>query len=163
MVQPSATYGVNLVTAEKMQFAFPSDWRSGGIQGVNVVPQTQTVRALAESGEMINSIEWWSGRACIIDTQRPSGQQFVEQELIWISDRNGRYLRSGFYYDGQFAGFTASGTSGGGYVRPGYVVNETPGYTGPKMVPGDIYCDPVSGLVVTWETWNFRNGLLQSG
>ena len=162
MTYPQAQYGVNVLTVEKMQYAFPQEWTSGGLMGVNIVPQTQTVRVLCESGEMIDTIEWWSGSVRTIDLQQRSGSQFAAQELVWVSDRNGRLLRSGFFYDGQFAGFTCSGMSGGGYVRPGYVITETPGFTGPVPVPGDIYCDPVSGLVVTWETMWFRNGLLQS-
>src|SRR6185312_6998421 len=39
---PNTTYGVNVITSEKGQFVHFSDWGEG-IQGVNLIPQTQTV------------------------------------------------------------------------------------------------------------------------
>jgi hypothetical protein len=128
-VNPNVQYGVNLTTTEKMGFVYPSEWSSGGLQGVRVVPQTQSVKCLAGSGTFaqsplgtaINTIDHWSGYVNSYDATQKSGSQFPQQEAIWIVERNGRPLQSGKRYDGQLAGYSKAY---GGTTYPVYAVNE---------------------------------------
>ena len=123
-VDPNRTWGTNVVHPEKMQYIFPGAWTSGGIQEAVIVPQTQTVQALTGSGALIRSIVSYSGRVHAYDPTKSSGSQFKGLEYIWIQNRDHPEwpVHSGRYYDGQFAGFTASGSSG--WVAPLYLVND---------------------------------------
>lgn len=118
---PNTTYGVNLTTYKRGQYVFPSDHRSGGVHGVNVVPQTQSVFMFSASGVNINSITYYSGAYFVFDTTKTSGQQFVQEELIWIAERTGKYVLSGHFYNGQFVGYSDDDS---GKVAPIYVVDE---------------------------------------
>ncbi len=115
-VAPNATYGVNLVTHEKGQFVFPADTTSGGIQGIRVVPQTQTVRVLCGTPQTINSTNFYSGSVGLYDPALPTS--FPPQENIWVLERNSQSVESGKYYDGQLVGFSAVP------ARPIYAINE---------------------------------------
>ena len=97
-VDPNVTYGLNLYTTEKMEFVYPAEWTSGGIQGVHKVPQTQTVVCLADVGEVIlgtggvsgtagvsGYLTHWSGAVRTYDSLR---QTYPSQELIWLVDLN---------------------------------------------------------------------------
>lgn len=123
-VDPNRTWGTNVVHPEKMQYVFPGAWTSGGIQEAVLVPQTQTVQALTSSGALIRSIQSYSGRVFAYDPTKSSGSQFKGLEYIWIQNRDHPQwqVHSGRFYDGQFAGFTASGSSGS--VAPLYLVND---------------------------------------
>ena len=112
-VVPDTTYGVNLVTTEKMQFVYPQEWTSGGVQGINVVPQTQSVTCLDQSGVLLRGIRHHSGRVSSF------AAGFATEELIWLVERNGALPLVGKRYDGQFAGHSASGA-----VAPVYLVNQ---------------------------------------
>lgn len=116
--QPDASYGDNLVRLEKMLWAMPSEWSSGGMQGVNVIPQTQTVYTYSASGVIIGGRTYYSGQLQTYDT---TGASFPNKELIWIDERNLQPVLSGKRYDGQFAGWSQSGR-----VAPVYLVNEYP-------------------------------------
>lgn len=116
---PNAIYGVNLVTYEKMQFVHPQQWQSGGIQGVNFVPQTQSVKVLCGDGLAIDGVTFYSGIVNSYDATLGSGRAFVSGELIWIRERNDVAPRSGIRYDGQIAGYSSSGR-----VAPIYLIDE---------------------------------------
>ncbi len=117
-VVPDTAYGINLVTIEKGQFAYPSDWTSGGVQGVNLVPQTQTVLVLSASGVPAGDFTLYSGRLHLYDTTTDA---YAERETVWIVERNDAAVTSGYYYDGQFVGFSAMDV-----VSPLYLVNAFP-------------------------------------
>jgi len=100
-VLPNATYGVNLTTYEKMQWAMPSEMTSGGIQGVNIIPQIQTVQCLANDGTISGSMLWiYSGQVVNF-----SNGVYNSLELVWIAERNNVPITSGKFYNGQFAGW----------------------------------------------------------
>lgn len=110
-VVPNATYGVNLVTLDKMTFCHPMRWTSGGIQEVKLVAQTQTVTALASSGVVFSvsglasgsqAGTYYSGR--VNPVQLNSGV-FTDQEFCWLLDRNGGAPVQDRRYDGQFVGY----------------------------------------------------------
>ncbi len=134
-VVPNTTYGVNLLTLDKMTFVHPSDWTSGGVLGAKLVAQTQTVTALAGSG-FINAVSglvsgavtsgfasgipegtwfYYSGR--VNPVQLNSGF-FTDQEFCWIVERNNGVVYQGNRYDGQFVGY-----SYGDDPAPVYAVN----------------------------------------
>lgn len=116
---PNFGWGINSVKAEKMQWIFPSDFRSGGVEGINIVPQTQSVKVLCNSGVSLASITVYSGILNTYDSTAFSGRDFVSGELIWIRERNNAKVFSGLIYDGQFAGFSRSGA-----VAPLYLIND---------------------------------------
>lgn len=118
-LRPDKAYGVNLVTAEKMQFVFPSDATSGGIQGINLVPQTQTVEVLGGTPTTIRNLRHYSGRVLAYDTTQASGSEFLARELCWIVERNNITMAVGRRIEGQFVGFSASGPT-----APLYLVSE---------------------------------------
>jgi hypothetical protein len=116
---PHTAYGVNLVTAEKMQWIFPGIWSSGGISEIVIVPQTQSVYIYSASGAQFNGgTVHYSGRVLTYDAASPALLPFSDEELIWVVERNGDPVLSGKRYDGQFAGFSQSGS-----VSPVYLVN----------------------------------------
>lgn len=125
---PNTTYGVNLVTHEKMQWIFPHDITSGGIQGVNVVPQTQTVYVFSASGVLLNQIHHYSGILEVYDSTMVSGSEYLRREYVWVVNRNGEGLRSGKRYDGQFAGFSPTP------ANPIYLINS-------RRVVVEVTCD----------------------
>lgn len=139
LVQPDTTYGVNLVTHEKGQFVFPADWTSGGIQGVHVVPQTQTVRVLCNTPATLNGAYFYSGAVNLYDAQQTSGSEYQKQENVWISERNANPVTSGRYYDGQLVGFSALP------ARPIYAVNQnalsTTCSAGVFLSENDVRCE----------------------
>lgn len=147
-ILPDATYGVNLVTFEKGQHVFPQEWNSGGIQGVRVVPQVQTVQVLSASGVLLNSIDHYSGLVDVYDTTAASGSQFRSRELCWVTERNAVILLSGKYYAGQYVGVSVSGQ-----VAPVYAVNEFPPGSGGGSSSGTAI--PGSGAITS--------GMLGSG
>lgn len=113
------TYGVNLTTHEKMQFAYPNEWTSGGIQGVNVVPQTQTVSVLSASGIFFNNILHYSGLLRPFDGVYTSGP-WMSGEYVWIIDRNGAaQVNSGLLLSGPLSGGTISGSTYSGTAYSG--------------------------------------------
>ena len=140
-IYPSATYGVNLVRFEKGQFVYPQEWTSGGIQGVNVVPQTQTVYAYSATAMTINGVPVYSGKLQVGDTTSNvnSGQSLWEdQEYVWIVNRNiGQGIKSGGRYDGQYIGVSAVP------ANPTYAVNS-------ERVVKEVICLPDGGLSVTY-------------
>lgn len=125
---PNINYGTNLVTYEKMQFLYPAEWTSGGIQGVNLVPQTQSVQAVGGgSGTLINGVMHVSGTVKRYDpTFDVLSNQFRTEENVWLVERNAKQITAGNRYDGQFAGYSASFNSGnisGQGTAPVYLVS----------------------------------------
>lgn len=119
-VFPNVNYGTNLVTSEKGQYFHPSEWTSGGIQGLNLIPQTQTVQCLHDSPAVINARNHYSGAVQLHEPYRPNQSgTFTRQELVWLVERNEKPLQSGRLYDGQFAQYSMSGPA-----SPIYIVNE---------------------------------------
>ncbi len=120
-VAPNAVFGDNLKTWEKGQNIFPSDWTSGGIQGVNIVPQTQSVIVYSDEPTNLNPTlstvppippgSFYSGGVVLYD---PPTNTYLQQETIWIAERNGAMVSSGAIYDGQFVGFSAGSQ---GYIK----------------------------------------------
>jgi len=123
----NTTYGINLETTEKMQFVYPAEWTSGGLQGIRRVPQTQTVMALSDEYTTIQGLRHHSGYVESFDSVNNT---YPNQELIWIIERNEAGVTSGRRYDGQIAGY-AAGTPP---IRPVYLVNEGETATGTVYV-----------------------------
>lgn len=111
------SYGTNLITHEKGQFVFPHEWTSGGIQGVNVPPQAQTVRVFSNTGVALNGVDHYSGAVYTYDT---TNSVLGREELIWVKERSDAAVSSGGYYDGQFVGFSPNLS---GKTAPVYLVN----------------------------------------
>lgn len=105
-LEPNTSYGVNLSTYEKMQFAFPSNYTSGGIQGANIVPQTQTVNVLTDAFTTLNGIDHYPAKVQRYDPRQSSGAQWISQENAWAVERAGNQLSSGTFLDGQLLGFS---------------------------------------------------------
>lgn len=120
-VTPNAAYGVNLVTTEKMQWTFPSNITSGGVAGVNLVPQLQTVYTYSASGEIVNGYHRFSGRVVVPNTNTDS---YVDKELVWVEELNSRGVASGEYYQGQFVGFSRKIPEADGTTAPVYYVKK---------------------------------------
>ena len=90
---------------------FPGVLTSGGVFEAKVIPQIQTIRALAGSGVAINSTHHFSGQVNLWDTTASSGSQLVGQEYCWLVERNYEHPVSGTYYDGKFVGYSADPAS----------------------------------------------------
>ena len=120
---PDAGYNVNLITHEKGQFVYPSEWTSGGIQGVNIVPQVQTVRVLDITGTTISGVQHFSGRVAVYDSTRViSGGPWLPTDLVWVVDRtSGSVPTLSGLYEGQFVGYSAS--QSGMQAAPIYAVD----------------------------------------
>lgn len=58
---PDATYGANAVVFGRNQLVYPHEWQSGGVQTAFVVPQTQSVQVLSNSGVFVNNTLCYSG------------------------------------------------------------------------------------------------------
>lgn len=99
-------YGVNLVTQEKMHWAFPHEWTSGGMLGVREVPVLQSMKVFENVGTVLNGITHYSGAVYHYDTTQSSGNVFIQEELIWAVERNNQVPLSGSVFGGQFAGFS---------------------------------------------------------
>lgn len=166
-ILPNETYGVNLVKFEKGQFIYPAQWTSGGIQAVHVVPQTQSVKVIDDSGKDIGGTLHYSGSVQLYDSSNPSVvPPFYKQEYIWIVDRNDNDVMSGRIYNGQFVGFS-QGTA----VAPIYVVDSPgdmtsltvreddldPTYTGIDIIevhaPSFILTQPGTGIARIEAHW----------
>lgn len=115
-VEPNVGYGINLITYEKGQFTYPSQMTSGGLHGLNVVPQLQTVKVLAGSGILFNSLYHYSGELKLYD---PPGTDWLGKELVWVVPRTSGSITSGRLYAGQLIGYSASGK-----VAPVYATDE---------------------------------------
>lgn len=112
---PNTTYGVNLVTSEKMQWIFPGVHSSGGITEAVIVPQTQTVRIFSASGRSLGGVNHYSGQVLSYDTLNGL---YTAEETIWVRERNDEPVVSGKRYDGQLAGHSLEGA-----VSPVYLIN----------------------------------------
>lgn len=107
---PNDSYGVNSVTHPRGQFFHPLYQTSGGIQGINFIPTTQTVLTLTGSGGgyFAGSGTYYSGQIAFHNPQRPDRSgPWDYTDLIWIIERNNTPLVSGKHYDGQFVGYSA--------------------------------------------------------
>ena len=121
-IAPSVTYGVNLTTYEKMSYTYPAEWTSGGIMGMNVVPQTQSVFTFDDVGKLLNGSLHYSGAVNSYDTtQQPAGQ-WGREELIWIIERNAGTVTKNIRYDGQLVGYSPQDDDSP--VAPVYAINE---------------------------------------
>jgi hypothetical protein len=118
---PDVTYGANLVTFEKSQFVYPQEATSGGIQGVRVVPQIQTVTTLEGSGRPINGVIHYSGRVQTINTI-PGMGTYLNEELVWVRDRNEGLIENGIRLGGQLIGYSPQITTSG-FTSPIYAVD----------------------------------------
>ncbi len=157
-ILPGNTYGVNLVSHEPGQFAYPQEVTSGGIAGIRLPPAVQTVVVLDGVGVSLPSgagfPRYYSGRVQQFDPFQKSGFQFIPRDVspsqptsganCWLIDRNYYALTSGRRYAGQLAGYIGMvapfRVSGIGHANaPVYLVDH--GIL-------NVVCDPVSGLVV---------------
>lgn len=118
---PNTQYGANLVTFEKGQVVHPHEVTSGGIAGVRVVPQTQSMYAFSASGAVVGGMRVYSGSVDYIDPVAPLSGFFTRQEYAWLVERNSGGITSGRRYQGQMAGYSASGI-----VRPLYIIDQPP-------------------------------------
>jgi hypothetical protein len=136
-VCPNTTYGANLVRHEKMQFVYPNEWTSGGIQACNVVPQTQTVYLLDGSGTVYNGTRHFSG---VLNTYDPTQMQpWSDAEDVFAVQRNsGIRVFSGYAYGGQLVGYSPSTNSG--VVAPVYAIDDFP-----YLASGDAGGGGISG------------------
>ena len=139
-VLPNAAYGVNLVNHGLMQWIFPSEWTSGGIQGARVVPQTQSIKALDDAGVSINGKTHYSGQ---IQSYAAPQTAFVPEAFCWLVERNEQGITNARNYDGQFAGYSAA-VAGKTGVAPVYLVNESVAGDGgfPAKITGGVACGP---------------------
>ena len=98
------SYKVNVLTFEKGQFTYPNTLTSGGISEAKVIPQTQTIQVLSQSGTFLNGAYHYSGVLQIYDPTT-SGSTYVNRENVWVTERNNLIPFSGDRYDGQFVGY----------------------------------------------------------
>jgi hypothetical protein len=123
-VTPDAGYGINLTTYEKGQFIYPAEWTSGGIQGANIVPQTQTVKVLDAGGATVSGVTYYSGQVQVWDgTQGQSG--WLGTDYCWLMSRTGtgEGLGVGQLLDGQRIGYTPQATN---LASPGILYSVNP-------------------------------------
>lgn len=159
-ISPDVNYGINLVTHGPSQFVFPGKQStSGGIAEVVVIPQTQSVQALAGSGHfsLVNGVRYCSGILKYGDLE--DGQPFTNLSNILLIDRNDFDITSGRIYDGQFIGYSPSAI---GLAAPVYAVNEYPnsgtGGGGSSTFSGQALA--ISGTLIGVEPkFNFIPGL----
>ncbi len=154
---PQTNYGTNLVTFEKGQFAFPHSATSGGIAEMRVIPQTQTIEVIDNTGAVINGVPHYSGRLWTFDPT-VSGGEFLGREYVWAVERNATVPKVSWLYDGQFAGFSASGP-----VNPIYLINEVSGGItgGDTLTSGSVkWFHLASGAVLSG---HLASGAVQSG
>lgn len=115
----NTTYGANLVQIEKMQFAYPGAVRSGGIAGVTMVPQVQSVTVVGNATVL-------SGRrhylANVVIMNPPEGMEFQTRENVYLIERNEEPLSIGLTYEGQFIGYSVQP------VRPVYLTTARAGF-----------------------------------
>lgn len=129
-IAPSVTYGVNLSTYEKMSYTYPAEWTSGGIMGMNVVPQTQSVFVFDDVGKLLNGITHYSGAVNSYDTTLQTGFQWGAEELIWIVERNDSAVTKNFRYDGQLLGYSPQDDNSP--VAPVYAIDTNQPSTDPS-------------------------------
>jgi hypothetical protein len=122
---PEQNYGINLVSHEKSQFVHPGLWTSGGIQEAVIVPQTQTVWCINNSGPILNEIPHYWGMVNPYDITKNSGYDFVSGEFALLVERNRQVLISGKRYDGQLVGYSKSFIASGLLAYPTYAVSES--------------------------------------
>lgn len=120
-ILPHATYGVNRVKAEKMLWTMPGTVTSGGVTSLNVIPQTQTVQCTSSNPTTINGIVYYPGLVNAYDTAQ-AFNAYASLETVWIRDRNDAAPTPNTFYNGQFAGFSAS-PGGGGGTAPVYLID----------------------------------------
>lgn len=108
---PNSSYGVNYVACEKNQFIYPSTWNDGILSAI-IVPQTQSVEVTSIEGEDYDGQEHYPG---LVRTYQQG--QYVQEETIWIIERNGDVPTASKRYDGQFIG------TSGSPPRPTYLIN----------------------------------------
>ncbi len=146
-IQPHNTSGVLLITFEKGQFAYTQEY-SGNVQGLRVVPQTQTVEAIDGDGGVMRGTTYYSGKVLLYDYPN---ENTLDEEYIWLVERNGSPLTSGNLYDGQFVGYSAtSGSTPGVVGRPApiYLVNETVATMGSGQTVEDSFDLTISTTIV---------------
>lgn len=103
-VLPNTTYGVNSWTWEKMSFTYPQEWTSGGIQGVNVVPQIQTVECQNASPVTVSGNNYYSGAVLVYDGTQLD--PWINADHIWLIERNNGTPVLDNLYEGQFVGYS---------------------------------------------------------
>lgn len=152
---PENSFGVNLVTYEKSQFIYPSDWKSGGIQGVNVIPQLQIVQILYSGTTTINGQTVYSGQVNTIDTTQTGGAQYIPQELVWAMGASGSATSGGLvmsgYYSAQFVGYSAKTPA----AAPVYKI-----ITGPQGGAGPAATATLLQLVAASGQTNLKSGTI---
>ncbi len=134
-IDPDAAYGVNLTTYGKNQYVYPAEWTSGGIQGVNVVPQTQFVKCLSSSGIVVSGTVYFSGR--LQYHNRVTSGAWVDSDFVWMVGPNtvvsGNGVLSGLTsdvrYGAVFTGYSVYSSGSSGIMIPAavYVPLATPG------------------------------------
>jgi len=134
---PDTSYGINSVQFEKGLFAYPGDWTSGGIQGVSLPAQMQTVFIYSATATAINGVNMFSGSVRVFDPIKvvtPGGIPGLQKsglyharEFVWAVERNNYKLNSGEQIGGQFVGYSALSQSGFSdstpVVAPVYLIN----------------------------------------
>lgn len=124
-----ATYGVNLVTFDKNQFIYPQEMQSGGIAGIKITPQMQSVYNQSSSGLLISGENYFPGNVYSYSTSQLNynyvegiglvSTPFWQKESIWLVGVNNDYLTSGVYYQGMLAGYSINIS---GNTAPVYLV-----------------------------------------
>lgn len=119
-VFPDATYGVNLTTYEQMQFQYPHEWTSGGIQGTRVVPQTQSVMVLDDVGVILQDAWHYSGKVVTYDPTQGISGNWQRTTHIWVVERNDPPVAgSGLLLSGHLSGGLSSGNTYSGSIYSG--------------------------------------------
>lgn len=165
---PDTTYGVNLTTYRTGQYVFPSDTTSGGITGIDIIPQVQTVQILDRHGQEFQGGVYYSGiikkynpfilnASGIAPTQPPGAS-------VWIIERNGlpafdpRYNNYGTinFFEGEFRGYSPPvECSGKPTTAPLYAVNFPFAFfqTANFICPFNVIPPPINGTPFDINIW----------
>lgn len=148
-------YGINLVNFERGQFLYPSVCSSGGIQGVNVIPQVQTVKVLDTVGMQVTSggTTYYSGSIQYGEPSNPSLSGIWQNgNNVWVIERNQAGLTQE-YMEGQFIGYSSSVS--GNSTAPIYAV----GVGGGGCVGTRTYVDSVCQIPITSGAYSGTMGI----
>lgn len=144
------TYGTNVVTFEKNQHIYPQEMQSGGITGVRIVPQMQTVYAYSASGALVSGVYYYSGSIGLYDPNWGEGSEFDTRESVWLVERSSIPITSGRYYGGMLGGYSPLFS---GATRPVYLIDEMRHAVMAQIQ--NLNPDPVTGLYSgIYQTYN---------
>jgi hypothetical protein len=146
-VKPHITSGINTITLEKSQFAYPQEVESG-LTGVSLPSVTQSVMVLDGSGINVNNILHYSGRIVSHDSTQISGENWLKTDYVWIRERNDVPVFE--------SGLTLSGPLSGGFRSQGYSGTDYSGMTFSGQWFSGTFINDI-------RAWHVRSGLIYNG